>query len=479
MNKYLFFLSLAGSMLTACSSGDDLSADELSQAEKEAAIIAEANAASDVQIRLGFGSQSQFSSITRAPLQSDVNKNFTTPDGKYLGVFCLAQIPQVPTASPGPVAEENIAWNAAATNLTYLMNANQPASVVKLTGGNPNQIGTASTNDDVSEVRFIDPTTLASTPAQKHYYYPYGNWYNYYFYAYYPYQSSGVTTAARKVTVNFALDGTQDVLWAKAIPTTNNGDDVNKGFNAKYFRSLQTNGVNDLEDLPKMGLTHNLTQLRFYVRCKDPKYVTQSFSATDLQITAIKLVDMPMNWTLTVAEKDQTTNEGKLTHTNLTLSNTVNIWHDNGNGTDTEALTYASGAINVPYSADGSSMTEVGYVMIPTTAMMEAAIAGGLEITNRGEETDAQSVTRDTRKNPYAKITLNIKGTEYQLDAQKISLPTSNNVPDYGSFEAGKVYNIILTIPVPEETTARAELDQWGVVATTDDSDQNIEMIVD
>ena len=69
MKKYLFILSLAGGMLTACSSGDDIAAaPEMTQEEKDAAIIAEATAASDVQIRLGFGSQSNNTSIMRSPV---------------------------------------------------------------------------------------------------------------------------------------------------------------------------------------------------------------------------------------------------------------------------------------------------------------------------------------------------------------------------------------------------------------------------
>ena len=81
------------------------------------------------------------------------------------------------------------------------------------------------------------------------------------------------------------------------------------------------------------------------------------------------------------------------------------------------------------------------------------AIAAGLTITGRGEESDAEGITRDTRRNPFVKLTVIEKGTEYELNPQKVLLPngihaTKGEISDYGEFEAGKVYNITLSIPV-------------------------------
>lgn len=436
---------MGATLFTACSLENDLAIGQELTPEDKAAILAEANKDSEVPIQLGFSFNRNAISVTRSPLSSEAGM-FTTPAGKYLGVFCLAQKPQAALTNPGPVAEDEIDWTSPSTNLTYLMNPNQPAQVVKK-DGSVNTIGTASTTSPISEVYFVDPATLGTTPTKKHYYYPDASWYNYHFYAYYPRQNSNVTVAPKKVTVDFALDGTQDVLWTKATPTTHGGTDADNGFNADYFSSQRVNGVNDIGDFPELDLAHNLTMLKFWVRCVDPKYSTQSFASNQLQLTDIKIVDIPMNWTLTVADRENTANEGKLTPTNLTLTSELNVWHDNGDGTDTEALTYAGGAINVPYIHGSTTPTYVGYVMIPTTAMMEEAIAGGLT----------------KPKNPYVKLTVNEKGTVYEMTPKMITLPND------GAFKAKTIYNIYVTIPIQSD-------DGGGELNAGDQTDPGIDL---
>lgn len=459
-------------LFTACSSADDVATDGLTP-EEEAAIIAEANMNSEIPIRLGFGSQSNYSSITRAPLESDEHNLFSTPEGKYIGVFCLAQKPQVAVATPGPKAENLIDWNGTSTMLTYLLAQNQPAKVVKLEGAS-NTIGNVTTTEHVSDVQFMDPTTInAVNPADrlvKHYYYPYGNWYNYYFYGYYPWQSSGVTQGAKQVTVDYTLDGTQDIIWGKAIPTTstpsaNPTSDVDRGFNAKYFRDKQDalTGKNQLGDLPDFEFNHKLAQLRFYIKCTDIRYTTGSFTVDNFKLADLQLKDVPKTWTLNVADRTTPANEGKVTWKEG--SGKVNIpiidLTSDAAAFDGNAATY----VPIPYSADGSAETLVGYAMIPTTDMMVDAINGGFTYENAPAAAEL--------KKPYITLTLYIKGETWTSDAQQIQLPVTSQ-----KFEAGKVYNIILNIPVPVEINARATLDQWDIVATTTDSDQNINMTI-
>ena len=458
-------------LFTACSSADDVATDGLTP-EEEAAIIAEANMNSEIPIRLGFGSQSNPSSITRAPLESDNDKLFSTPDGKYLGVFCLAQKPQVAVATPGPKAEANIDWNATSSLLTYLMAQNQPAKVVKLEGAS-NTIGNVTTTEHVSDVQFMDPTTISAPNLAdrlvKHYYYPYGNWYNYYFYGYYPWQSSGVTQGAKQVTVDYALDGTQDIIWGKAIPTTSTPaatptSDVDRGFNAKYFRDKQDalTGMNQLEDLPDFEFNHKLAQLRFYIKCTDIRYTTGSYTVDNFKLADLQLKNVPENWTLTVADRTTPANEGKLTWKSSSVNiPVINTASDNATFDVADDATY----VPIPYSADGSAETLVGYAMIPTTDMMVDAINDGFTYENA-------PVAAELKK-PYITLTLYIKGETWTSDAQQIQLPVTSQ-----KFEAGKVYNIILNIPVPVEINARATLDQWGVVSTTTDSEQNINMTI-
>ena len=578
MKKYLSFLSIIGvTLFSACSSGDDLAVQEMTQEEKEAAIIAEANMASDVQIRLGFGSQSNGMSITRAPLESDANGVFSTPTGvnaKYLGIYCLAQKPQTPTASPGPVLESEISWiDPLATNLTYLMNRNQAARVVVVPQGG--KIGNVTLTQAASDVQFM----TNDLSGQQYYYYPYGNWYNYYFYAYYPRQvdtgvaeTTPIHEASNKVTVDFTLDGTQDIIWAKAMPDIENPTAAinDEGFNAKYLRGRQNpTGTNSLEDLPNLGLGHKLAQVRFYVQCKSPNYVAYNY-AEDIgshgsyrklfQLKELKLTLVPKKWNLTVADRMTPANEGKLVF-NGTIdannkvdeaSSTTDIHvkamtvdpatgavltsSDNNalNGTDgvnipftgaevtywkiapktgggyewasatadeftnagangiplatnvgldnanlTEANYTAGKVYKVFYDADRDGVEDatpaspllVGYAMIPTTEMMT-----GLTIDNRGDQS----------RNPYISFTLltgqtkdnttdaDIAGSEWTSASQCITIPTAG-------LEAGKVYNIILDIPVPEEVDMTATLNGWQVVPVSDETTtgQNINMTVD
>ncbi len=465
-------------MFTACSSGDDIATvPELTQAEIDAA-VAEANQNSEVQIRLGMGSQSSTSTTeeTRAPLESQSGNLFETPTGKYLGIYCLAQKNQTATTPlpVGSVATDQIDWSdGAEKKLFHLMALNQKAQVkiihpVENTDPNyPTTIGNVPINADVSDVQFVDGN------ATKIYYYPYGNWYNYHFYGYYPRQETGITEDAKKITVNYTINGSQDIIYANARPTVGN---ANEGFNAKYLRNLQTNGVNELPHLPKLEMKHRLAQLRFYVKCSSGTYNTGGYGEGVgdklFQIQNLILTDVPTNWTLTVADRENPTteydsstkepngNEGKLTPTSETLTlDSIRVKHmsldNSGNvatSSDADTFSIASPAttrINIPYATGNNKGKLVGYAMIPTTTMMT-----GLTVGEREDGTV-----------PYLVFTLfygatktdngdDGKGTIYKSEEMVVEKPS-------GGFVAGKIYNVVLNIPPPEEIHMHATLDVW------------------
>ena len=491
MKKYLFFLSaLSLTLFTACSSEEDVAAaPEMTQAERDAAIIAEANKDSEVEIRLGFNSQSSSTTTTaatRTPLESDANGLFETPAGKYLGIYCLAQKPQITVATPGPVAENNISWISEATTLQYLMERNQPAQVKILHDGD--YIGNVPLTEDACDVQFLETNGSGEpTGNGKIYYYPYGNWYNYHFYGYYPRQTgTNVSESANKVTVDYAITGTEDIIYAKATPPT---ADVDKGFNAKYMRSLQdATGYNQLEDLPKLAFSHKLAQLRFYVKCASATYNSYGYG-TEIgnaqpykklfQIQNLTLVSVPNECSLTVADRATPANEGVLARKNsnvidipvkkMALLGSGAVDPDNTDNTDVFDGTAAK-RLNIPYVPDGGSETPLllGYAMVPTTAMMD-----GFTLTGRQEPTK-----------PYITFTIfagqtkdnssgaDIAGSEYTPVDQAIEIPNAG-------LEAGKVYNVILNIPPPEEIHMHATLDGWVTVTVTESSDQNIDMTID
>ncbi len=485
MKKYLFILGLIGVLFTACSSGEDVLSEGLTQEEQEA-IIAEANLPTDVPISLGIGSQSETSTtLTRAPLESDAAGLFTTPSGKYLGVYGLAQKPQITVATPGPVAEGSINWATTdASSLMYLMVRNQPAKVVQLDAGD--KIGNVALTAPACDVQFFDPEDYTK---QKFYYYPYGNWYNYYFYGYYPREASPTETANR-ISVNYTINGTQDIIHGKAVPTVASPTEGVEGFNAKYLRSLQTDGINELAHLPGLALEHKLTQLRFYVQCTSATYDAYKYGEEIgasapykklFQIQNLTLTQVPAGWTLTIADRTTPANEGTLARNGssltdipvkkMALDNTGAVDPDNTNDDDVfNQTTPASTRKNIPYvtATNGKTPLLLGYAMIPTTSMMN-----GVTITGRQEPTKpyisftiyAGETKDDTSGNSIA-------GSEYTPVDQMIAVPTDG-------LEAGKVYNVILNIPPPEEIHMHATLDQWATVTVTESSAQNINMTIE
>jgi len=466
-------------MFTACSSGDDLAAaPELTQAEKDAAIIAEAISPSDVQIRLGMGSQSSSNEVTRAPLESESDGLFTTPTGQYLGIFCLAQQNQTTTGAlpVGSVATNAIDWSSTdADTKFFLMAQNQAAKVVKVGPGGTLGNVTLGNNVYASEVQFMNGA-LDDTQI---YYYPYGNWYNYYFYGYYPRQTTGINYASGKITVDFAINGTQDIIHGTAKPAA---DYLATGFNAKYLRTLQKledgihDGKNVLADLPNLAMDHKLTQVRFWVKTTSSNYTTYGYGTGQndkkFKITSLKLTQVPTNWTLTVADKSATNNtEGQLLpQSTLGLANITpkvmallasdNKTADPDHTSDDEALV---DPIDIPLT----NAQLVGYAMIPTTEMMAL---DGVTIPERTDKTV-----------PYFDFTIsytdaNNNASTFEFKNQKIELPTQANVT---GLQANHVYNVIIDVPVPEEIDMTATLEQWATVTVTETSPQNINISVD
>lgn len=491
MKKYLFFLSAVSiAMFTACSSEEDLAdAPKTMTQEEYNAIVAEATSPSDVQIRLGMGSQA--SSVTRAPLESDADGFFTTPTSsdpggaQYLGIYCLAQQNQTTsgTLPVGSVATGSISWvtpvsdDARETAKFFLMKNNQAARVVKLAAGD--KIGDVTLTGPACEVQFMNDDLSSA----KTYYYPYGNWYNYHFYGYYPRQTTGITEAADKITVNYTINGTQDIIHGTAKPV--DAADLTTGFNAKYIRRLQSENHYDLDHLPAMAMEHKLTQVRFWVKTTSSNYDTYGYGTGSgqkkFQITSLKLTQVPTNWTLTVADKSATGNtEGQLLpQSNIGLGDiTPKYMELLGDGKTSDA-TQTSNAEGLPTAKDIEQTTKlIGYAMIPTTEMMGNS---AITIPERTDKTvpyfDFTISYTDASNNP----------STFEFKNQKIDMPraagndgilgTSDDVIQ--DFEPGKVYNVIIDIPVPEEIDMSATLEQWVTVTVTETSSQNINITVD
>lgn len=335
MNKYLFILGLVGAVvLTACSS-DDLT--PVLSPEEEKALVVEAGMDSDIPITLGsVGGRS--SGMTRTPIESDANDLFETPSSQYLGVSCLARGKQVDAPS---YIGDDVRWSAAyATSYPYANWMTNKPAIVK--------------NDGTIEFRKEEDLS-----AEKIWYYPFGNWYQYDFYAYYPRQAS-VSTIAKSSSVIINIDGRQDIIWGKASSDDEVTDLVTntnvKAYSSKYLRLTGNK--------PQFGFEHKLTQFVFYVKPHDT-------SVTQLQTDGIKVTDMKMKEVykklkLIIASKDANLTEGKISE--LSEYGDLNLW----NG-DTDAFSGGAKPV-VPTSYDpldeSTHKTYIGYAMVPPSALI-------------------------------------------------------------------------------------------------------------
>ncbi len=386
MKKLLGLASLLMiALLTACTA-DNLG--EIAEAGKDAM----SSESDRVPVVLSISSTSTATTeVTRAPLPLEDNAgNFSTPAGQYLGVFALAQTNTPAGGQSGPVSTNDIQWDGSVSMARALWN--QPM--------------TATYANNSTTLQFIDKATLSSTPAATSCYYPITSWYNYYFYTYYPrVDDSSVHVSSNVVTADYTLDGSQDIITAVSQPATN----PNSGYCSKYVRENPT-------AKPQLELNHHLAQLRFFVCSKKTPRGT-------FQVKGIKLLRVPKQWSLTIADKANVSNTGKMVSRDTTKADipvrmmTVDI-NDN-------SMTSASDAeVYVNDYADDLTKTKkcAGYAMVPTTEMITTANS-----TLNRQFRDSLQVQIITNSNDTIKTHLRT----FKAD---------------GGFEAGKVYNVILTI---------------------------------
>lgn len=382
MKKLLYFAVLT--LLTACHA-DNL--DEI--AEAGGAVVP--SAADRVPVLLSISpASSSATEVTRAPLlNEDVNGNFKTPEGQYLGVFALAQTNAPAGGKTGPVNTDAIQWDRT-VNICPLWN--QPM--------------TATYANNSTTLQFIDKATLNSTPTAMSCYYPTSSWYNYYFYTYYPrVDDNKISVSNNVVKADYTLNGSQDIITAVAMPASN----PNSGYCAKYFRD-------DSEaPKPQLALKHQLAQLRFYV-CSDKK------PRGTFLVEKITLLDVPTDWSLTIADKSNTENTGKLTSRSAAKSDLpVRVMTINDLNVITEV---SDDEVYVENHVDTLRKAKkcVGYAMVPTTEMI---------------------TTANSTMNRYFDDSLRVEIVTSSNDTIKTDTCTFKA---NGGFLNGKVYNVILTI---------------------------------
>ena len=435
MKKYLFILGLVGTaLLTACSTADDLVADIPSTdlTEEEKAMIVEAGLDSDVPITLGSAGSSR--ATTRTTIDSEGDSLFVTPNGQYLGVFCLAQGKQVGAPSFVPDGS-SILWNSS----DYAMWLNNiPAKVLKHEASTDSPID-GGYDYPYSYVQFMKDD-CSSTKA---YYYPFGNWYYYDFFAYYPRVDGNVWVGQGRVTVNYTITGKEDIIWARAAGGTSITDSVTdntvNSYSAKYIRlkKEEVPGTKDYAVVPGLSFNHKLAQLVFSVKphFKDSLQLKEK----GYRVTKLEVIDVYNQLELWVADKTGG-DHGALKIKPLSTIDSIQVRKTDGSDATHDSIDVVSDNPTGIPDAEHITPKEVGYALLPTSAMLTAA-----GYTNQYMVNIEMEQKDDEGKYP---------GDEVPNTVITLPLPTNG-------FEAGKKYNITLEIYSPTNIQAKATLAGW------------------
>ena len=448
MKKYLFIFGLLGTALfTACSTSDDLISEKPIETPSDdhnsvTTLIAEGSLNSEVPIALGIG---QSRGLTRAPLDpSDGNGNFATPEGKYLGVFCLAtgtqsgvDVDNIPSA----ISDNN--WNTADDEEGLIVRLkNVPAKV--------------TTDGTSSSVKFWDTTN----DLEQHYYYPMGNWMKYNFYAYYPRQNETVTVSGQEKTTlafmanqvlekYYEIDGSQDIIWGMSDQenATSVAESKADPYSANYFRkAMAAEGGGDISAYyPKFTFKHKLVQFRFFVKAAkatdavDDHTIRNNLTNLNAQVTDMYIANAIYKLQLIVASKRSNAAEenGKLSVLGK-FDKATDTLRIKTHGADTDR--FPGTAVPEDGNADGhpdwldavdvENDTPVGYIMLPRP-----------EVSNDDD----------------FKYQLVVK-LEYTGGSSLVKI---NLEPPTNGFEEGNIYNIIVNVQSIEEIFAKAVLQGW------------------
>ena len=433
MNNKLFFLGLVGATLLSACSSDELAVDDSIKIspEEERALIIEAGQDSEIPILFGAIGNKRYA-MTRAPLESNEQGLFQIDgtDG-YLGIFCLATGKQNENQminSILPATSAGINWSS--SQYANWLN-NVPAKVVKYESGTINE-SPIYPSETYSEVHFVNPSDLS---LQKHYYYPFGNWYHYNFYAYYP-RVGATTIDASNVYADYTITGKEDIIQGVAsLSVTDNTYILQHAlpYSAKYYRIKNGASLTTaFDDLPTLALEHKLAKIIVVVKAHDAIHAA-ALADRSVVLTNVNIAGVYKDLRLCVASKSSSlpTPTGQLTKQSNATSGDLAIWKvaDDSDpfGNDT----------TIPITV---AETTIGYAMLPPTALL-------------GEN---------------EKYMINLKMRQDGGDPlPDFPVVLENSDGSSMTFEAGHSYEIKLDIYSPSEIYVKATLRDWVDEDTT------------
>lgn len=402
MKKNIWLWALAGLFMVSCSSNDDEPNIEKPVTEDD---WEGPNGQVVIQLGGGESTATANTTVTRAPITEN------TFIGTNVGVFALATTPNADT----PATDWSTPEGALLSNVQGTISA--------------------QTNTEGSETGAKKISLHKDGASGAVYYYPMDNKYDYTFYGYAPFQENATVTASQ-ATVQFSFDGSQDIMWNKAVApqipegsiyidedTNEKNSTVITGYKAKYIRQLKYNHdiiINhskqgeDYKWVPNIEFSHLLTQFTFQVVAAKKQSEADKEKVQNMRVKDIKIKNHGSKATLNIIS-------GVLTWTG---SEEIKMLEIDSDKIATESF---------PPSTDTNGGDKVGYLMAKPT---DGTTPLELEVT-----IEAPTATSGT------------------------AIPATQTVPVFinteGGFKRGIIYNVQIGIYAMQEVQADATLTEW------------------
>ena len=265
-------------------------------------------------------------------------------------------------------------------------------------------------------------------------YYPITSWYAYDFYGYHPYQEDGFAmtqyaTGKYRITVDFDIDGTKDILWGRSDIIEGN----DYAYSAKYFR---TSG----EDAAHMTFYHKLAQFRFYlVPTKDQEAEDDGFGGiAGLYLKKVTMHSVATKVQMLLADSDQG-NQGNVGNVTAISAKNQDIPLKDENGVEFEKVPFET-----VLSADG------------VVTGRKVRVGDCIMLCPFDNEYLMSIVLCDD------------EGNEYHSE-KKMSITLSDGSP----FQPGKIYNININATGVTNIALNATVEDWEEV---DDDNLNFDI---
>lgn len=389
MKKNFLFVMAAAAMLASCSK--DAAVSEPAGTGNENGVVDPTDPNSPVLVRLGAGGLGVDVTPTRGVV--DVWNN------TVVGIYGLAK------------DDGFTAWQDGDGSI-----------LLENEKGTINADGTPDLTDNVA---------VAMTTEK---YYPGNNDIHYTFYGYYPYAGADAddttppTNDAGKVTKTFTINGSQDIMWGKAVAALTNNEDGGEqldGYNALYFRKGEGAAT------PDITFEHKLTQLNFIIK-KAGEFDTAG-EGKELYVTKIAINTYP-SLDLTIADKAETDN-GKIAPTDAVEATDLSVIKDD-NGT-------AADPVEVDGIEAGTGSATFGTSMMVYTA-------------------------GKTQTTYSAKVYLKMGN-----DGEDVVSPITIKLADGAAFAAGSSYNVNIAVNSMMEVQVNATLTKWQPGGAVEDIEIN------